>query len=204
MQAGIFTLVTAQDVEMELCLNVTRPFGCVFILRCLRLCLPCTCAAEVSAVCNSAPWMSDVLLAPTVVLRSHPPAPRGAVVRLTWRSDGSVCTFPSLPRVILPGNATAHTPHTSFVLVRIVLVCIISTTRACFVFFLICFWHNVYSHLSASSAMAAGVSILSDLPYSTSGAHSGDNGTEMETGRRALQHTDTHEESCWVVFYTLS
>ncbi|XP_068450737.1 protein tyrosine phosphatase domain-containing protein 1 isoform X2 [Clinocottus analis] len=29
--------------------------------------------------------------------------------------------------------------------------------------------------------MAAGVSILSDLPYSTSGAHSGENGVEMET-----------------------
>lgn len=36
--------------------------------------------------------------------------------------------------------------------------------------------------------MAAGVSILSDLSYSTCGARSGEIRAEMETGRRALQH----------------
>lgn len=52
-----------------------------------------------------------------------------------------------------------------------------------------CVWHNVYSHLSAR-AMAAGVSILSDLPNSIGGARSGETSTEMEAGRRALHHTN--------------
>lgn len=43
--------------------------------------------------------------------------------------------------------------------------------------------HNVCSNLSAP-AMAAGVSILSDLSYSMSGARSGVVSREMETGRR--------------------
>ncbi|XP_040015503.1 protein tyrosine phosphatase domain-containing protein 1 isoform X1 [Xiphias gladius] len=60
-------------------------------------------------VCNSAPWISYALLAPTVVPRPHPPAPK------------------------------------------------------------------------APPAMAAGVSILSDLPYSMTGACSGEISTDMET-----------------------
>lgn len=206
MQVEIFNLVTAQDVELKLCLNVMRPFWHVFILRCLRLCLPGSCVLQKSVqfvtqhlgsqMCSWLPLLSSghTHLLPEVQwsgwhnfltrwLGLHVSlAPLGDPARQRRRSHSShiVC--------VSAHCACLHYQHNQSLLF----------------FFLLCFCHNVYSHLSASSAMAAGVSILSDLPYSTSGAHSGDNGTEMETGRRALQHTDTHEESCWVVFYTLS
>lgn len=50
--------------------------------------------------------------------------------------------------------------------------------------------------------MAAGVSILSDLPYPRSGACSGDISTEMETGRRALQHKYNPREAAWFYIVT--
>lgn len=49
------------------------------------------------------------------------------------------------------------------------------------------FTNNVCSNLSVP-AMAAGVSILSDLPYSVSAARGGDISREMEAGRRQHWH----------------
>lgn len=104
---------------------------------------------------------------------------------ICWHG-GSVCTFPSLPWALLPGNALISHPCA-----HLVTVCVIGTRKAPAMFFSppTCVWHNVYSHLSAR-AMAAGVSILSDLPNSIGGARSGETSTEMEAGRRALHHTN--------------
>lgn len=106
-----------------------------------------------------------------------------------WHS-GSICTLP-----LSPGFFCQATP-----LALLYLICVhnlwltVLSAQAklllFFTFFSTCIWHNVYSHLSSVRAMAAGVSILSDLPYSTSGARSQEISTEMEAGRRALQHTN--------------
>lgn len=53
--------------------------------------------------------------------------------------------------------------------------------------------------LFTASAMAAGVSILSDLPYSTRGACGEEISTEMETGRKALHKNNT--TSCLIFYF---
>lgn len=143
------------------------------------LCFVCLGATDVSlTVCNSAPRSlpGHAHLLPEVQW-SH-------WHTNCWR-DSSVCMFSSFPWVILRRNA-AHAPH--LICVR-TLRLIVSTSKAsawsCFFppLFFSALTHNVCSNLSAP-AMAAGVSILSDLSYSMSGARSGVVSREMETGRR--------------------
>lgn len=116
-----------------------------------------------------------------------------------------VAPFAHFP--LSPGLSCQATPLTlliSHLCAHLVTVCVISTTKASacklFFFLLFFFFHlpltrNVYSHISAP-AMAAGVSILSDLPYSMSGARSGEISTqmEMETGRRAPLHKNNTKQ----------
>lgn len=114
-----------------------------------------------------------------------------------------VAQFAHFP--LSPGLFCQATPGTLLVshLCAHLCDCVIITTKAsaCKLFFLfpisfhLPLTHNVYSQLSAP-VMAAGVSILSDLPYSMSGAYSGEISTEMETGRRALQH-NTRKAACF-------
>lgn len=105
----------------------------------------------------------------------------------------------SLPWVILPGNA-AHAPHISFVCAPSYRLRYQHNQSSCSwavsYFVHLPLTHNVYSHVSAP-AMAAGVSILSDLPYSAGDAGSGDISTEMETGKKALQH----KHNTWFICY---
>ena len=139
--------------------------------------------------CNSAPRT------PTVVQWSD--------WHMSCWHGGSLCTFPSLPRVILPGNA-AHAPHISFVCAPCYRLRYQHNQSSCLwaVFSFFFFFHppltrNVYSHISAP-AMAAGVSILSDPPYSMSGARSGEISTqmEMETGKESAATQKQHYSSC--------
>lgn len=142
------------------------------------LCTVCLGVTDVTTVCNSAPRLllghSHLL---TEVQRSH------------QRTNLAMwcARFASPPPT---GYLAARTPH---------LICVRSSRVACqhkptlcwnlfgFVFFSpspsFFFTHNVCSNLSVP-AMAAGVSILSDLPYSVSAARGGAISREMETGRR--------------------
>lgn len=129
-------------------------------------------------LCNAA--------AAAVVPRLYAPAPRGAVVRPTHNLVAQFAHFPLSPGLSCQATLLylirVHTLSLFVLSAREkLLLCFFSPPT--------CVWHNVYSHLSAR-AMAAGVSILSDLPNSIGGARSGETSTEMEAGRRALHHTN--------------
>lgn len=159
-------------------------------------------AAEVGSLCNSAPEISDVHLAAVVVPRPRPPAPRGAVVRLThelltwWLSlHISLDPLGYSARQLLSHSSYLICVHTLWLFALPAQPKLLPASHwvvLIILFFITCLWHNVYSHLSAPE-MAAGVSILSDLPYSTSGARSGEINAEMETGKRTTHH---HSSRC--------
>lgn len=142
----------------------------------------------------------------TVVPKARPPAPRGAMVRLThelltWWLSLHISLSP------LGYFARQHQAHFLYLICVRSFVTLLSSQPklllvSCFLFpisFHLPLTHNVYS-LSAP-VMAAGVSILSDLPYSMSGAYSGKISTEMETGRSALQHKNNpRKAACLILF----
>lgn len=138
------------------------------------------------------------IFASTVVPRPRPLTPRGAVVTLTpellTRWFGLLISLSPLGYL-----ARQRRSCSSYLICGCNMWLLVSTTKAsaCKLFFFfpllspphfLALTRNVCSHLSAP-AMAAGISILSDLSYSMSGARGGEIGAGMETGRRALQHT---------------
>lgn len=132
-------------------------------------------------LCNAA--------AAAVVPRLYAPAPRGAVVSPT---HNLLTRWLSLHISLSPlGSPARQRSYISSVCTPCHCLCYRHEKSSCYFFFPppTCVWHYVYSHLSAR-AMAAGVSILSDLPNSIGGARSGETSTEMEAGRRALHHTN--------------
>lgn len=120
--------------------------------------------------------------------QATPPALRDAVARLTHEL---LTWWLSLHISLSPLGYLAQQHHScSSYLICVCAPCDCQQTKAsdvsCF-FFYLPLTHNVCTHLSAC-AMAAGVSILSDLPYSMSEARIGEISREMETGKRAPQH----------------
>lgn len=123
------------------------------------------------------------------------------VLRLDWHMScwhgGSVCTFPSLS----PGLSYQATPLSSYSVCTLWLL--VSSAPLKFTgFFVFVFLPLTYdvSFRPAAPAMAAGVSILSDLPYPPSGLRMVEISAEMETGKRAC-NTETTPVKLIFLFY---